>query len=242
MCLASSGAVRGDSFDRGAESPEMGWAAVSFGLKGGLSLSQHSGIEERGSEYSVSSSWRTGFAAGAFLYLPITSRFGIQQEVFYTQKGSSQDISVDILEIPTVLHVTYDMDYIEIPVLFRFDWYRSVGGAVYSLAGTALSFKVHDRYTLDGVIDDGSQQVTLSADSDMSEVEMFDYSFVYGTGAEFSFLGQRLLLEYRFAIGWNSLLMPTYAYVPFEDEEILVENEPVPLKNQNHLVLLGITF
>jgi len=64
-----------------------------------LSLSQHSGIQERDSEYSVSSSWRTGFAAGAFVYLPITSRFGIQQEVFYTQKGSSQDISVDILEI-----------------------------------------------------------------------------------------------------------------------------------------------
>lgn len=240
--LASAGAARADTAVGGTEAADTGWASVSFGFKGGLSLSQHSGIEERGSEYSVSSSWRTGFAAGVFLYLPITSRFGIQQEVFYTQKGSSQDISVDILEIPTVLHVTYDMDYIEIPVFFRFDWYRSESGAVYSLAGTALSFKVQDRYTLEGVIDDGTQSVPVSADSDMSEVEMFDYSFVYGTGAEFSLFGQRLLLEYRFAIGWNSLAMPTYAYVPFEDEQILIENEPVALKNQNHLVLLGITF
>lgn len=239
VLLASAGAARAGG---GGEDTDTGWTSASFGFKAGLSLSQHSGIEERGSEYSVSSSWRSGFAAGVFLYLPITRRFGIQQEVFYTQKGSSQDISVEILDLPTVLHVTYDMDYIEIPVLFRFDWFRSEDGAVYSLAGTALSFKVNDRYVLDGVIDDGTQQVPVSADSDMSEVEMFDYSFVYGTGAEFSLFGQRLLLEYRFAIGWNSLAMPTYAYVPFEDEQILIENEPVALKNQNHLVLLGITF
>jgi len=100
-----------------------------------------------------------------------------------------------------VLHVTYDMDYIEIPVFFRFDWYQRDDAAVYSLAGTALSFKVRDRYTLDGVIDDGTQQVPVSADSDMSEVEMFDYSFVYGMGAEFSLFGQQMLFEYRFAMG-----------------------------------------
>jgi hypothetical protein len=88
----------------------------------------------------------------------------------------------------------------------------------------------------------GEQVVPLTADSDMSEVEMFDYSFVYGAGVDFSVRGMQLLLEYRFAIGWNSLAMPTYAYVPFGDEEILIENEPVPLKNQNHLLLIGITF
>jgi hypothetical protein len=242
LCLATAGAAWADSTDSHAGNSESGWARVSFGLKGGLSLSQHSGIEERGSEYSVSSHWRSGFAAGGFVYVPITSRFGIQQEVFYTQKGSSQEISVDILEIPTVLHVTYDMDYVEIPVFFRFDWYEWDRSAFYSLAGTALSFKVHDRYVLDGEIDDGTQTVPLHADSDMSEVEMFDYSFVYGMGVDFSLFGARVLVEYRFAIGWNSLAMPTYAYVPFEDGQILIENEPVPLKNQNHLLLFGVTF
>jgi hypothetical protein len=76
----------------------------------------------------------------------------------------------------------------------------------------------------------------------MSEVEMFDYSFVYGLGVDFSLLRQVFSFEYRFVIGWNSLAMPTYAYVPFGDEEILIDNEPVPLKNQNHLLLVGITF
>ena len=218
------------------------FSEFSFGFKAGLSLAQHTGIEERGSEYTVTSHWRTGFAASVFLYLPITSRFGIQQELVYAQKGSRQDIGVKILEIPTVLNVSYDLDYVEIPVLLRFTWLRWSRGAVYSYSGTALSLKVHDRYVLSGEIDDGSQVVPLSADADMSEVEMFDYSFVYGAGLEFLLFHQWFLVEHRFTIGWNALAMPTYAYVPFGNERILIENEPVLLKNQNHLITVGIAF
>jgi hypothetical protein len=224
------------SRDRGA------LPGISFGLKGALALSQHSGIEERDSEYDVSSSWRTGFAAAAFLYIPITSRFGMQQEISFVQKGSRQSIGVEILDVPTVLSVTYDMDYIEIPVLLRFTWHESQRWTLYSLAGTALSFKVRDRYVLEGELDDGEQVVPLHADSDMSEVDLFDYSFVYGFGLETPAFGQSLVLEYRFSIGWNTLQMPTYAYVPFDDEEILIDNEPVPLKNQSHAIMLGIAF
>ncbi len=215
---------------------------ISFGVKAGLGLSQHAGTEERDPEYSVSSHWRTGFAAGVFLYLPVTRRFGLQQEVAYVQKGSRQDIGVEILEIPTVLDVGYDMDYIEIPVLLRFAWARWSGNCVYSLAGTALSLKVRDRYTLAGTIDDGEQRVPLRADAGMPEVDMFDYGFVYGLGLEITLFRRRILLEHRFTIGWNTLAMPTYAYVPFGDEELLIENEPVPLKNQCHLILMGIRF
>jgi hypothetical protein len=215
---------------------------ISFGLKGALGFAQHSGIEERDSEYDVSSSWRTGFAASAFLYVPITPRFGIQQEVAYAQKGSRQDIGVEILDVPTVLSVTYDMDYIEIPVMLRFTWHESPRWTLYSLSGTALSFKVRDRYVLEGELDDGEQVVPLRADSDMSEVDIFDYSFVYGFGLETPAFGRSLVLEYRFTIGWNTLMMPTYAYVPFGDETVLIDNEPVPLKNQSHAVMLGIAF
>ena len=217
-------------------------AEASFGLKAGPSLAQHSGIKERAAEYQVSSSWRVGFAAGAFLRFPVTSRFALQQELVYTQKGSQQKIGVEILDIPTVLDVTYDMDYIEIPVLLRFVWLERSSSELYSLVGTALSLKVRDRYTLKGEVSDGEQTIPLSARADMSEVEMFDYSFIYGTGLEFAVGRQRILVEYRFTIGWNTLAMPTYAYVPFEDDELLIDNEPVPLKNQNHLLLLGTRF
>jgi hypothetical protein len=224
------------------QSSDLGFPAISWGFKAGLSLSQNSGVMERDADYSVSSSYRKGFAGGLFLYLPVTPRFGLQQEVLYVQKGSRQDITVDILDVPTVLNVTYDMDYIEIPVLFRYIWFRHTKRVVYSFAGTALSFKVQDRYILEGEIDDGVEQVPLYADSDMSEVEMFDYSFVFGFGLDFKLRSTELLVEYRFTIGWNELDMPTYAYVPFEGDDLLIDNEPVPLKNQAHMFLLGITF
>jgi hypothetical protein len=240
---ASYAAAAGGSSDANTNSnTQRGLTAITFGIKAGYSLSQHSGIKERDAEYEVSSEWRHAAGAGGFLYLPITRRFGLQQEVLYVVKGSRQDITVDILDIPTVLHVRYDMDYIEIPVLLKFAWLKWQNAAIYSLAGWALSFKVNDRYTLDGVVDDGTEKAPLKADSDMSEVEMFDYSFVYGFGAEFLLFRIPFLVEYRFAIGLNRLLMPTYAYVPFGNDKVLIENEPVPLKNQNHLLMLGITF
>jgi len=231
---AGSAGVRADD--------DLGFADLSFGVKAGISFAQHVGTMERDADYEVSSNWRAGFAAGVFLAFPITSRFSLQQEVLYVQKGSRQAIGVEILDIPTVLDVTYDMDYIEIPVLFKFAWMKWEHSEFYSFAGTAMSLKVHDRYRLSGEVTDGEEVLPLHADSDMSEVDMFDFSFVYGFGLEFLMSGRTALLEYRFTMGWNTLAMPTYAYVPFEDEEILIDNEPVPLKNQNHGIMLGIAF
>jgi hypothetical protein len=134
------------------------------------------------------------------------------------------------------------MDYVELPVLLRFTWLETDRGSFYSLSGTALSLKISDRYILKGEIDDGRQVVPIEANEDMSEVDMFDYSFVYGMGYEFAVGGHHGLIEYRFTIGWNTLQMPTHAYVPFVDEEILIENEPVPLKNQTHSLMVGARF
>jgi hypothetical protein len=233
----------GGAHAHGEDGPGCDQRNFSFGVRGGIAFAQHTGIEERDSEYDVHSEWRIGLTGGVFIHWPITSRFGLQQELLYTQKGSSQKIDVEILEIPTTLDVTYEADYIELPLLMKlttFEWRR---GSLYSLMGTGLSLKVQDHYELSGEVDDGEEVVPLRADADMSEVEMFDYSFVYGTGYEHDFGSHRLLIEYRFTIGWNTLYMPTYAYVPFgDDEEILIENEPVPLKNQTHSITLGIRF
>lgn len=219
-----------------------GFTRIHFGFKGGLSLAQHQGTEPRDLEYTVSSTMRQGFGGGAFLILPVTERFGIQQEVLYVQKGSRQTIGAEVLTIPVSMDVTYDMDYIEIPVLLRYHWLTTSKISLYSLAGFAFGLKVDDRYTLDAVLDDGVDQVPIHADSDMSEVDIFDFVFSYGLGLEFAVGSNWLLLEYRFDLSLEALPMPTYAYVPFGDEEILVENDPVPLRNQAHLLMIGLRF
>jgi len=234
--ICCSAAESQESMERDALS------AFSAGLKLGPVFAQHTGTEERDSDYTVASDWRTGLSGGVFVYWPVTERFGLQQEVLFSQKGSRQEIGVEILELPTTLDVTYEMDYIEIPILMRFTWLDTRWADVYSLMGTALSLKINDRYVLEGVLDDGEQVVPISAEADMSEVDMFDYSFVYGLGCELEAWQRTLVFEYRFTTGWNQLMMPTYAYVPFGDEEILIENDPVPLKNQTHSLMFGICF
>jgi hypothetical protein len=227
---------------RAQESDPGGFTRLSWGIKGGLALAQHQGTTPRDMEYTVSSTMRRGVAAGVFLILPVTPRFGIQQEVLYVQKGSRQEIGVEIFDVPAVLNVTYDMDYIEIPLLLRYHWLIDRGVDIYSLGGFAFALKVKDRYQLTGEVDDGVQSVPIRADSDMSEVDLFDFAFTYGVGLEFPLGNNRLLVEYRFDLSIEALPLPTYAYIPFGDEQILVDNEPVPLRNQCHMLMLGIRF
>ena len=236
--LAVAGLYRPSRADDSAGSP-------SFQLRTGIAVSQHQGVKERNLEYRVASRYRTGFTAGASLLLPVTKRFGVQQEINYVQRGSRQKIGATILEIPTDLDVTYDLDYLEIPSLFRFAWTDPEPPTLYSLFGFAFSLRVRDRYRLSGEVDDGEQVIPLRADADLSEVDLFDYSLVYGVGSEITRVaGRALSLEYRFTLGWNELRLPTYAYVPFgDDDEILVDEAgPVPLHNQSHTVAVGWRF
>ncbi len=227
-----------------AEAPDTGgFPAFSWGFKGGLGPRPASGHRTpRDLEYTVASTMRRGLAGGVFLTFPVSRRFHLQQEVLYVRKGSRQDIGAVIFDIPTVLDVTYDMDYLEIPVLMRYHWLIDRGVDVYSLAGFGFALKVHDRYRLAGEVSDGVETIPLSADSDMSEVDLFDFFFTYGVGLEVPVAGRRLLLEYRFDLSLEQLALPTYADVPFGEETIRVDNDPVPLRNQCHMLLVGIRF
>ncbi|MCB9070111.1 MAG: PorT family protein [Calditrichae bacterium] len=59
---------------------------------------------------------RTGFAAGLFGEIGIDKMFAIQPEVYYSMQGakSKEDIN------GTTVDVTMKLDYIQIPVLFKF--------------------------------------------------------------------------------------------------------------------------
>ncbi len=228
----------------GEVNPATGLARISVGLKGGLSLTQHQGIDDPRLPYTVDSSWRKGVAAALFLHFPVTDRFGIQQEVVYVQKGSRQTIGVDILDVPASLDVSYELDYLEIPLMTRYVWLRTAGGLdLYSLGGFSFALKLDGRYRLSGFVADETERIDLRADAPMDEVDIFDFALVYATGAEFSLAGRRLLVEYRFSLSLDRLPMPTYAYVPVWDgSELRIDNDPVPLRNQAHAVMLGIRF
>jgi Outer membrane protein beta-barrel domain len=78
-----------------------------FGVIGGANWATVSG------GYFPKASNRTGFAGGLIAVLPVAPRFAIQPELMFTLKGANSD-SGGISE-------TGKFDYIELPVLARFD-------------------------------------------------------------------------------------------------------------------------
>jgi hypothetical protein len=224
-------------------------ANVQFGAKLGYNLSQHYGVKEKNDEYAVQSSFRHGLTAGFFVYLPITKNFGMQYESNYVQKGSYELITLnklynEPLETPLKLDVLYETDYWELPILFSYHFPITQKLGYHAYSGTAMSLLLKNYYQLDGIWQDEDGIVTMKARERNFSMEQFDFSFVYGGEIHYKWSEWNLVFGYRFTLGWNSLKMPTYAYLPIEGESepFFINNLPVELKNQAYAFTLGIVF
>jgi hypothetical protein len=202
---------------------------VRFGLKSGYSMATQYGITPDDLPYTVDTDYRHGFAGGIMLYFPITESFGIQQELLYTTKGSRQHIKMD--NLPVTTFSKYNLDYFELPILFRYTFVKIGNVGIYGSTGFALSILLNGDYSTKSVIDLGYTQITETESGDLGELDTFDFAFLYGAGLDFDLFNMKWFIEYRFTIGWNTLMMPT-----FEGEA------PAPLRNQDYIFTLGIYF
>lgn len=116
--------------------------AKQFGLLAGVGFANMSGDDLDG----VSTSTRTGFVGGFYFALPIAARMAIEPEVLYSMKGTKfDDFNFDL-----------NNDYIEIPVLFKYN-FNDAGGP-YLLAGPAVGFSISCNET------DGDTEISCSDD------------------------------------------------------------------------------
>jgi hypothetical protein len=88
----------------------MSFAQMQAGFKAGVNISNLSG-DDAGSPDS-----KTGFAFGGFFMYQFSPMFAIQPEAYYTMKGATDKMDFQ----GTTVDLTYTLDYIEIPVLFKF--------------------------------------------------------------------------------------------------------------------------
>ena len=111
---------------------------VRFGFMTGYSLATQYGISPADDTYKVETGGRHGFAGGVFLYYPITESVGIQQEFFYAQKGSRQDVTItEPFDINTVSE--YNLNYFELPISVKYRIVNIKKVGIYGSAGIALS-------------------------------------------------------------------------------------------------------
>jgi len=200
---------------------------VRFGAKAGYSLSTQYGITVPDIPYTVDTHWRHGFAGGVFAYFPITESFGIQQELLYITKGSSEDITMNAQPVKT--HTDYNLNYFELPFVFRYTFAKVGNVKIYGSSGFALSILLNGESKLNGTVDMGGTKIPFAESTKLEGVDIFDYGFLYGAGLDFDLFNKNCFFDYRFNIGWNTLMMPTSK-----------GQDPAPLRNQDYTFTFGI--
>jgi hypothetical protein len=145
---------------------------------------------------------RVGLAGGGFLRVHFPGPVGLEAELLYVMKGATTEIDVTD-ESGTTLGtgtITYQLDYVEIPVLLRV----ALGGAgpvqPSLLLGPSLGVKVRSRLAYDGPGPDMS--------ADLNQVEDTDFGLVGGVGLEFGHGPARMLLDARYTLGLANVLGP----------------------------------
>lgn len=144
---------------------------------------------------------RIGFAGGGFLRINVPGRVELQTELLYSMKGATThvDLTDESGNLIGTATTTYQVDYLEIPVLLRV----TVGGAgpvqPSLLLGPSLGVKLKGRLAYDGPGPDMS--------GNLDQVEAADFGLVGGVGLEFGHTPARVLLDARYTLG----LMDVYA-------------------------------
>jgi hypothetical protein len=201
-----------------------------FGLKAGYSWATQYGISPADNTYAVDTQGRHGFAGGAFVEFPITESVGIQQEFLYAMKGSRQNVTITTpVNVNTVS--VYELNYFELPITIKYRFAKIKDVKIYGSTGIALSLLLNGNYNITSTINMGGPPTIVEESGDMKGVDTFDYSFVYGAGADFKLFHKVFFMEYRMTIGWNVLALPNASGA-----------DPVPLRNQDYLLVVGMYF
>ena len=87
---------------------------VKFGAKGGVNLANIVGDDAGDANMFV------GFNAGMFVEIPITEKLTIQPEVLYSAQGSKSEGQFDIEGDLYDIKATLKMNYINVPVMFKY--------------------------------------------------------------------------------------------------------------------------
>lgn len=227
----------------------MAESEFSWGPKLGFNLAQHYGTKTSEEDYAVRTIMRPGIMAGAYLDMEIVPGFSLAYELLYSQKGSNERIKVYRIDElgdgvmvplpkPAEMKVKYYLDYVEVPILLKVRAIDKPKLSLYAITGTAMGIKVKGDRELDGTVylanGDEFDTLHVAAKSKLDEVNMFDFSFVYG-GALALKTKIPLNVEYRFTLGWDYLSLPT-------NPEFDSSSKPVELRNQTYSLILSTTF
>ena len=173
---------------------------VSYGVKGGLNLSNLAGdIEDTKS--------LLGAHVGAFAEIKITDKFSVQPELLFSMQGAKQEYtyfeSFDGFTIEETEKVTIKLSYLNLPIMAKFYATEKFSFEAGPQIGFIMSAKVDYDYTYRETFGGITEIETESGSEDIKDdLKSIDFGFGFGAGYKFT---ENLSLGARYTLGLSSI-------------------------------------
>ena len=183
------------------------FAQVSLGLKAGVNIANVTTPEISIVNIPAIQANKS-FTVGAVAEFGIANGFAIQTEANYTKKGFiiNQGIPLELANIPLPVgvKVTTDLNYIEVPVLAKYNFGNGkVGG--YVTAGPTMSYASSGRFRTAANFIIDFNVIDRKFDFDDLNISKFDIGASIGAGGTVNLGGMKLFVDARYTHGFNKL-------------------------------------
>jgi len=179
---------------------------------------------------------KKGFVGGAFVRWDMTPRINLQVELLYTQRGTESLMN----NLGLIDTLTIKLDYLEIPVLLRFE--LPLPGKVKPnfLFGPAIAFNVSAKTTTD----DNSS--FYDSEQEIVNARGTEFSIILGAGIDFTLGKGTLVLDTRYNIGLTKAFEDVDPGTEYAEDEIPFiftdSGEALDLKNGGFSFMIGYAF
>jgi len=185
---------------------EKSYSSGGFKVLGGLANSKASHAEQdiQGFDLADYEKSRMGIFGG--LGFEMGSRFVIEIDLLYLQKGTAFEGDIDFGSSGSVSFKYKSMtDEISVPILLKTKLLR--GSTPYFLAGAEVAYVLSSKVSYDfSVKQPGSQPIAAAGTEDIIEVtNRIDYGLILGAGFELQLGKMPLLFEGRYHLGMANL-------------------------------------
>jgi len=170
--------------------PAQAQTDISPGVRAGVDFMTLEGDDVDGDNFDR----RTGFMVGGFALIDFEGPFALQPELAYVQKGSTSEITTG----GTTFNAINKLDYIEIPVLAKFQIPVEGSFSPNIFAGPALGFNVNAEREVEGGGQSSGQDVS-------DEISGTEFSLAFGAGADIGLGAGTLSFDFRYGLGLTSI-------------------------------------
>ena len=185
------------------------------GIKVGLNLANWTGDDADFTGDLDDKKIRTGFVFGGFITYEINETFSLQPEVYYSMMGVKYESSIEGEDFT----VTFKTDYIQIPILAKFNLSTKNNVKPNIFIGPALSINLNAKYEMEVV----GQTIEGDMKDFGMDIKSTDFGLVFGAGVNFG----KISVDARYNLGLST--------IPDTEEDVDIKNSVIS-------IMLGYSF